>query len=175
MLTRKLFMLSKAVVLVYVLFVAIMMILDDTKIWKKVVSLVVALAAGWLIFQRDTYLPFLGEAVFPKSAIVDTRVPEGANVEVNVPMNAPDGTKIIYWGAESSKEVVGNPWDAYGEYTNMGVATVSKGAVTLKFKCPAEYKVAMGKKQLKRHIHYRKCCTMNAMLGPVETVYVNCG
>lgn len=167
-------MVSNAIVLVYALFVAIMMILDDNKIWKKVVSMIAALAAGWLMFQRDTYLPFLGEAVFPSTAIVDARVPEGANAELKVDMKVPDGTKVIYWGAEPNKDVIGNPWDAYGKYSNMGVATVSGGKVTLKFNCPAEYKVAMGAKQLKRHIHYRTCCTMNAMMGPIETLNVNC-
>lgn len=174
MLSKKLFMIANAIVIAYVLFVAVMTILDDSKIWKKVVALVVALAAGWLMFQRDTYLPFLGEAVFPASAIVDARVPEGANAELVLNVNAPDGTKIIYWGAEQHKDVIGNPWDAYGKYTNMGVATVTGGKAVVKFKCPAEYKVAMGQKKLKRHIHYRTCCTMNAMMGPIETAYVNC-
>lgn len=174
MLSKKAFMAANGIVLVFAMFVAILTILDDAKIWMKIVSIVVGIAAGWLLFQRDTYLPFLGSAVFPSSAIVDEKTPEGANTEVAIKINAPDGTKVIYWGAEPNKAVISNPWDAYGKYTNMGVASVRGGQVTVKFQCPAEYKVMYGQKKLKRHLHYRTCCTLNAMMGPVETVYVDC-
>lgn len=174
MLQKKAFMITKAVVITFALFVAITIILGDEPIWKKVLSIVVGIAAGWLLFQRDTYLPFLGDAVFPSSMIVDDRTPEGANAEVTVRLAVPDGTKVIFWGAEPSPSIVGNPWDAYAKYTNSGVSTVRGGQATLKFKCPAEYKVMNGAKKLKRHIHYRTCCTRNAMMGPVETVDVSC-
>lgn len=175
MLSMKLFMIAKAVVLAYVLYVATVVVLDgDAMIWKKVVSMVVGISACWLIFQRDTYLPFLGSAALPSTIIGNDRVPEGANTELSIALNVADGTKMIYWGAEPSTSVVGNPWDAYQKYTNVGIATVQKGSVTIKFKCPAEYKV-MGAKTLKRHIHYRLCCTKESLLGPVETVYVKCG
>lgn len=171
---EKLFMISKFLVLDYVLFVALITLLRPMeKMWMKVLALIVLIPAGWLMFQRDTYLPFLGKAALPASVIVDDRVPEQANTELQLQINAPDGTKLIYWGAEPNANVVSNPWDAYNKYTNTGVATVRNGAVTIKFKCPAEYKIPIGKK-LKRHIHYRLCCEKNAMMGPIETVYVNC-
>lgn len=168
-------MIAHAVVLLFALYVAIVTILDDmTEVWKKVVALIVGLATGWLLFQRDTYLPFLGDAVFPATAIIDERTPEGANTEVKIRLNVPDGTKVIYWGAEASDRVIDNPWDAYGKYNNTGVTTVNGGVVTMKLKCPAEYKVMAGQKKLKRHVHYRTCCTRNALMGAVETVNVNC-
>lgn len=171
----KLFMIAKAVVLLFAIYVAIMVVLDgDARLWKKVVSLVVGVSAVWLMFQRDTYLPFLASAVLPSGVLVEDRVPEGANTELNISLNVPDGTKLIYWGAEPATGVVNNPWDAYGKYTNVGVATIHQGGAVIKFKCPAEYKVASGMKKLKRHIHYRLCCTKEAMMGPVETVSVTC-
>lgn len=173
--SKKLFMIAQLTVLVFAVYVSIAVLLDgDAHLWKKVVCIYVVLAAVWLMFQRDTYLPFLGSAVLPSSVLVDDRVPEGANTELSLALNVADGIKVIYWGAEPSTSVIENPWDAYEKYTNVGVATVHKGAVVIKFKCPAEYKVAMGAKKLKRHIHYRLCCTKQAMMGPVETVYVNC-
>lgn len=176
MLKLKLFMMAKAIVLVFAIYVAISVVLDgDAKLWKKVASLVVGVSACWLLFQRDTYLPFLASAVLPSTVLVEDRVPEGANTELTISLNnVADGTKIIYWGAEPSTKVIDNPWDAYQKYTNVGVATIHKGSATIKFKCPAEYKVAMGVKKLKRHIHYRLCCTKQAMTGPVETMYVHC-
>lgn len=175
MLSKKVLMIAHVLVLVYALYVAIVTVLDDmSEVWKKIVSIIVGLAAGWLLFQRDTYLPFLGEAVFPATAIIDERTPEGANTEVKIRLNVPDGTKVIYWGAEPSKQVISNPWDAYGKYGNTGVAVVNGGQVTMKVRCPAEYKVMGGHKKLKRHIHYRTCCTRNAMMGAIETVHVEC-
>lgn len=167
-------MAANAIILAFVLYVTIHVVLADNKIWKKVVCLVVGLAAGWLMFQRDSYLPFLGEAVLPMTAIVNERVPEKANADITLTLNVPDGTKVIYWGAEQASKVFDNPWDAYGNYSNAGVATVNQGKAVIKFVCPAEYKVAMGNKKLKRHIHYRTCCTRNAMMGAVQTVHVDC-
>ncbi len=167
-------MIGNAIVLVFVIYVTVAVLLDgDEQLWKKVVSLIAGVTAVWLMFQRDTYLPFLGSAVLPSSVLVDDRVPEGANTELSIGLNVADGTKVIYWGAEPSTSIINNPWDAYEKYTNVGVATVHKGSAVIKFKCPAEYKV-MGAKKLKRHIHYRLCCTKQSMMGPVETVYVNC-
>lgn len=170
----KLYMVSIAIVLAFVIFISITMLLRNSEaMWMKVIALVALLPAIWLFVQRDTYLPFLGNAVFPTSAIIEERVPDNANSDVTLKMPIPDGMKIIYWGAEPSKDTVGNPGDAYKNYSNMGVTTVRNGSVTLKFKCPAEYKIPSGRK-LKRHIHYRTCCTKKAMLGPVQTVYVEC-
>ncbi len=109
----------------------------------------------------------------PPSALKDTLVPEGADKEVTIPISAPDGTKVIYWGAMPAKTVINTPWAAYGDYPNTGVATVKDGHVTFRFQCPARYNVPSGM-TLHRHIHYRTCCEKKAMLSSIETVYVKC-
>lgn len=137
------------------------------------VSVIVLVIALWCMFQRDTYLPFLGRSVLPQTALKDELVPNGADKEVTVPISAKDGTRVIYWGALPSDSVMDTPWTAYGDYQNTGIARVKDGHVTFRFKCPARYNVPSGM-TLDRHIHYRTCCERNAMLSSIQTTYVKC-
>lgn len=139
----------------------------------KLFSLLVLVLALFLLFQRDTYLPFLGPAAFPVGLLKEDMVPKGANVEVKIPIEAKDGDRVLYWGAMPGNTVVATPWAAYGKYENSGIATVKDGHVVLRFHCPTKYKVPYGK-TLDRHVHYRVCCEPTGMLGRVETTQVNC-
>lgn len=184
-------MISQAFIIIVTLFVGISVLLMNGRpffcacdiaisAWTKLLFLLLVVAAIFLGIRRETYLPFLGPAVIPPEVIKDISSPDGASVMVNVAVDAPDGTKIIYWAATEGKavaggatagEVIANPWIAYTGFKNAGVALVKTGKATLKLNCPSEYRV--GSKKLQKHVHYR-ICKANGMAGPVETSYVTC-
>ena len=126
----------------------------------------------WMMFQRDTYLPFLGYSALSPSVLKDSLVPENSNIETSIPINAENGTKILYWGAIPSKMVKPTPMAAYGDFGNSGVTYVHEGKAVFRFNCPSKYNVPWGM-TLDRHIHYRMLLP-DGILSPVKTVYVNC-
>jgi uncharacterized membrane protein YuzA (DUF378 family) len=141
------------------------------KRFARIVYVVVGLAALSLLFNRDTYLPFLGDTVLPCSTIPE-RVPPGATMEV--PISAPPGSKILYWAAEPAMEDLKDipTWQqAYNKYENAGVTrTDSTGVAVLRVRNPQPYMVPI-KGRLEPHIHYR-ICNETGMLGRVNTVFV---
>lgn len=169
---------GQAIVLLFALFASVKLMLHkESNTVVKFIALLVIIITLWLVFQRDTYLPFLGYAAFPKSLLPNDFSPVNANTEITLHVDASDGTRLIYWGAMSSDKpngVFGDPRTAYGNYSNAGVATVKRGEANVRFHCPGEYKVMGGGRQLKRHIHYRLCCQKSGLLGPVQTAWVKC-
>jgi hypothetical protein len=170
-------MLSQVLILAFSIFssIKLMLLPERVSVFTKFAAIVVLIVALWMVFRRDTYLPFLGYAAFPKSIIPNDFTPVNSNTEIQVPMEYPDGTRMIYWGAlaNNGEGVPKDPKTAYGDYSNAGVATIKGAMVTLRFHCPSEYYVPMGRK-LKRHIHYRLCCERTGLLGPVRTLWVKC-
>ena len=132
----------------------------------------VGLSALYIMFNRDTYLPFLGPAVLPCSTL-QNREPPGATKEVQIVI-APH-TKVVYWAAEPSSEGLKslNSWkEAYQTYDNAGVATSNaNGVALLKVRDPQSYKVPFTGK-LESHIHYR-VCGETGFVGRVETTFLN--
>jgi len=134
-----------------------------------------AIAALYVGLHRDTYLPFLGEAVLPCSLLKE-QIPEHADTEVTVSGLTP-GAKVLYWAAEPSKETKGldslkNWQQAYLEFANAGVARVSAdGHVVLRIRKPQPYTVPL-KGRLEAHVHWR-VCKDGGMVGPVQTTPVN--
>jgi uncharacterized membrane protein YuzA (DUF378 family) len=125
------------------------------------------------LFQRDVYLPFLGEAHFP-CGMVEPREPSGANTAVQVKVSP--NKKVLYWATEPAMEkgqgqdATLPTWkDAYQQYQNAGV-TVSnaEGVAILRVRRPQSYRVPFGK-VLSPHVHYRVCETPERM-HRVETV-----
>ena len=120
----------------------------------RVIYVLVGIAALYLVFDRDTYLPFLGETVYPCGSLAD-KVPSDATVSVEV--KVPPGSKVVYWASEHSKEmdVMPDPWLAYMNYENSGVVTADeKGIALLKIREPIAYKIPSGRK-LEKHIQMR--------------------
>ena len=62
----------------------------------RVIYVVVGLAALGLLFQRDIYLPFLGETLLPAGALA-AKLPQGANEQVTI--TTKPGAKVIFWAA----------------------------------------------------------------------------
>lgn len=141
---------------------------------SRVVYVVVGLAAVSIMFNRDTYLPFLGETVLPCTTIPE-RVPPGATKELRVP--APPGSKVLYWAAEPAMEELKQipDWQqAYNKFENAGVTTTdSTGVAILKVRSPQPYLVPF-KGRIEPHVHFR-ICDSSGMLSRVKSVFVSDG
>jgi hypothetical protein len=138
----------------------------------RVVYVIVGLCALMIMFNRDTYLPFLGETVAPCGAFPD-RVPPGATKEVTVMVRP--GAKVIYWASEPSAEGLKHVVDwkkAYAEFENAGMVTADmQGRARLLVRPPQAYKVPMGGR-LEPHIHYR-VCEPKGWMGRVQTKFLS--
>lgn len=148
--------------------------LFGTGVLTRGIYILVGVAALSIAFNRDTYLPFLGETVLPCSLIPE-RTPPGATKELKVP--APSGAKVLYWAAEPAMEDLKNipDWQtAYAKYENAGLTTAdSTGVAILKVRNPQAYSVPF-KGRLEPHVHYR-ICSETGMLGRIKTVFVSDG
>jgi len=138
------------------------------------VYVLVGLCALAVMFNRDTYLPFLGETVMPCSALPE-QIPENADTEIEV--KVPPMSKVFYWAAEPSTERLKdvNDWrKAYLKYMNVGVVTANAdGVATLHVRHPQPYKVPF-KGRLEPHIHFR-ICSDSGMMSRIKTVFLSDG
>ena len=67
----------------------------------RVAYALAGLAAIAVMFHRDTYLPFLGETVFPCSQMIDRSPPDATQ---SVTVQVAPGAKVIYFAAEPANE-----------------------------------------------------------------------
>ena len=133
---------------------------------SRIVYILMGIAAMLVAFHRDTYLPFLGEAVFPW-VVLQEQEPTGATRSVSLRVSP--NTKVVYWAAEPTNGALQFADKAYGGYNNAGVALSNQGGhVVLKVREPQPYTVPLGR--LEPHIHFREC-SMTGFLGPVKTMY----
>jgi uncharacterized membrane protein YuzA (DUF378 family) len=135
---------------------------------SRILHLLIGASALYLAFNRDTYLPFLGETVFPES-VLQTQTPAGATRTVKVRVKP--RTKIVYWASEPTDNINKKPYNiAYGKYENAGVTTSdASGVAFLKVREPQMYDVPF--QTLAPHVHYRVVKT-SGMFGPVRTIQV---
>jgi uncharacterized membrane protein YuzA (DUF378 family) len=138
----------------------------------SILYVLVGISSFAIMFDRDTYLPFLGPSLTPCSAL-QNREPPGATKEVKIIV--PANRKIIYWAAEPASESLkslNSAMEAYQKFDNAGVATANAdGIAILKVREPQSYKVPfMGK--LESHVHYR-VCGESGFMGRVQTAYIN--
>lgn len=137
----------------------------------RIIYLLVGLSAIYIAFDRDTYLPFLGETVLPCSAIPE-KTPPGASKQLRV--QVPPGAKVLYWAAEPGMDDLKqiNDWQhAYTQFENAGITTAGEdGIAVLRVRSPQPYTVPY-KGRLEPHVHFR-ICSSNGMLSRVKTVYV---
>lgn len=136
-----------------------------------IMYILIGISAIIHVFSRDYYLRFLGETAYPCGSL-KVKIPERADTFVTVKVQP--FVNVVYWAAEPNKKAIDNPWIAYSEYENTGVAHANdKGEAVLAVRKPASYKVSHGffERELPPHIHYRTC-TMSGMLDRVETIYI---
>jgi uncharacterized membrane protein YuzA (DUF378 family) len=139
---------------------------------STILYIIMLLSILYLVFKRDTYLPFLGETHTPCS-VLQNQEPPGATREVKIAITP--NTKVIYWASEpknANLEKINSWKQAYQQYQNAGVATSnSDGVAILKVRDPQSYHVPY-KGELKPHVHYRVCGDAGWM-GRINTVHIN--
>lgn len=137
----------------------------------KTIYCLIGLAAVLIMFNRDTYLPFLGPMVAPCSVLSES-TPSGSTREVKVIVSP--NSKVLYWAAEPANEKYKelNNWkQAYLNYDNAGVTTSdAEGVAILKVRDPQSYRVPF-KGRLDPHVHYR-VCGESGWMGRIQTVKV---
>jgi uncharacterized membrane protein YuzA (DUF378 family) len=137
----------------------------------NVVYVLVGLSALVHIFSRDYYLPFLGQTAYPCGSLV-AKTPDGATISVAVKV-APN-VNVVYWAAEhaNSNEIVKNPWMAYSEFANTGVAKAdANGHAVLTVRKPTVYRVPPFGRKVSPHVHYRTCDS-KGILGGIQTAVI---
>ena len=148
---------------------AIQYITGKKTLVANAIFLFVGIAALFLGFTRDSYLPFLGPAVLPCS-LLKVQTPEGADYEKRVLVRP--GVKVMYWAAEPANadlQTISDWRHAYLGIRNAGVTTADEdGYVSLRVRKPQPYTVPI-KGELHPHIHFRECMN-NGFIGPVVTV-----
>ncbi len=132
----------------------------NSPVFESTVYILVGIAALYIGFNRNTYLPFLGDTVLAPSLIKDTGVTrENANIEVEV--DGEGASTVMYWAAnpaEAGHDGEKFAFDAYANFENAGVAPVVNGKAKLRVECPQKYwvkKYGFIKQTIPRHLHYR--------------------
>ena len=136
---------------------------------------IIGLSAIYISLDISSYLPFLGECAVPifnflNDTTMDNLSPSAiANgykrIEINIPPNE-DGSKIIYWAANSSDSIIDSPVTAYSDFNNSGIANIVNNIAVISILCPANYKV--GFQTLNKHIHFR-VVNSNGILSKIYT------
>lgn len=127
-------------------------LLVTTQSSSKILGGLVAIATLVLASQRDFYLPFLGQGVFP---IVASRPPP--NAQTFTITGVPPNVSVIYWAAKRNQSPFPDFKQAYGNFENSGLTmSDSNGTAIAALQCPAPYSVGkIFDKQLPKHLHYR--------------------
>ncbi len=134
----------------------------------KIIYAIFAICALILVFDRTTWLPFLGDSVLP-AAVVPLKTNVGDMV---VEVKVAPGAKVAYWAAKPGSNPEIPVEKAYDDYSNSGVVLANDlGVAVLTFNKGTEYVVPSGK-QLKSHVHYREFNDKMGMVGPVQSVFV---
>jgi hypothetical protein len=162
-------MVLQMVLLLTLLGLGTYLVVYSTSFIVKTVGLLYIVVSVMLLAKRDTFLPFLGDMAFPKS-LLKPSTPKDTNGSVKVRLQVANGTPVVYWASESSSTTFEDPWKAYQDYENAGVALVEGGLVEFKFRYPASYYVPSGF-LIKQHVHFR-VMQSNGMLSNVKTVYL---
>ena len=122
------------------------------------------------VCDRDFFLPFLGDSVFPQGLLKQQTV---YNHDVTVQLkNLPPNVKIVYWASMPKKtQNLLMPWKAYEKYENSGVTYSDvNGSASLHIMDPQAYKTPFGK-ILKPHVHYRYFLN-NGMMSRIYTQFI---
>lgn len=143
----------------------------------NMIYIFIGIAALYLFFNRDYYLPFLGETVLPTISPIKKNK---KNIIVTTIKNLPPRSTMIYWAAKAEKDisVMTDPYIAYGDYSNSGIAYANEnGEAKIEYECPVTYqvgKLGIIKKSLRRHIHYRYMNPqLPGFLSEVKTLFLN--
>ena len=135
---------------------------------NNIIYLIVAIAGLWLASKRSSWLPFLGNTVFPSSLVPFV---QPAKPDTTVSIKTMPNVKIAYWAALNKGDTT-DVKSAYGNYENSGVVmSDASGNAILPIITGTGYTIPSGV-VLPRHVHYRivNHPSYNGMMGKIETV-----
>lgn len=150
---------------------------DNYNTFLRIFAIFIIAACVYMLYKRDTFLPFLGISFMPNTLIIEEKVPQGANIEYVLDMKGYEtGTRVIYWAANKTDKIIEDPFEAYKDFHNVGVTKVVGGKATVKIFCPDKYKVNhFGMTNvLDKHFHYRVVFKDTGLMSPVMTAKINC-
>ena len=136
----------------------------------KIIYIVIAISAIILMFNRTTWLPFLGTCAFPTKGLIPNKINNDGDKKIKVYVKP--NTRVAYWSSiQKNPNQVPDVVSAYDDFSNSGVVTSDKnGVAILSVKFGTDY-IVPGNKKIKRHVHYRELDLEYGMMGEVETVY----
>jgi hypothetical protein len=149
--------------------------INNSKV-KQFILTLLSLYSLYLLFNRNTFLPFLGETVLPSKLLCNNSNNNNIinnNNLIHLKINTDNDTdKIIWWAADNdnSNIVIDNPNDAYKKYNNSGISLVNNNIAEVVLLCPKSY--IAGGRELPKHLHYRE--SKKDILGDVKTININC-
>jgi hypothetical protein len=151
---------------------------DKYNAFIRILAVFIITTCVYMLYKRDTFLPFLGISFIPNTLIVEEKMPQGANLEYVLDMKGyENGTRVIYWAANKTDKLIEDPWEAYKDFHNVGVSNVNNGKATVKIFCPDKYKVnhfGVHTSIIDKHFHYRVVFKDTGLLSPVMTAKINC-
>jgi uncharacterized membrane protein YuzA (DUF378 family) len=134
---------------------------------NSIIYILVAFSAIMIAKNRNSWLPFLGDAVLPTSALIPDKIINGS---VQVPIQTKPNIRIVYWASLPEKDnyPVG---EAYGDFTNSGTTRADANGNAVLSINPSTAYVVPGGRTIKRHIHYREIDGEWGMMGEIKTVF----
>jgi len=135
-----------------------------------IIYLTVGIAAIVLLFQRNTWLPFLGLTAFPSQTFIPNKVNENGSFSVKVYVKP--NTRVAYWASKPQfSEQVPQVEKAYDDFSNSGVVTSDKNGLAILLVDPGTSYIVPTGSEISRHVHYRELDKTYGMMGSVKTVY----
>lgn len=141
----------------------------------KILYVIIGLSALYIMYKKDSYLPFLGNSVIPPA--LPEYSPEKKTLNIEVDISDPNAEKVLYWASNSNDKSFDDYKSAYGNFENSGIVKVNNGKAVLGLSgCPASYKVkkyGISETTLPKHVHYR-VLTNSGMASEVLTKNLDC-
>jgi hypothetical protein len=131
---------------------------------------IIATSGIILMFQKTTWLPFLGPCAFPSKGLIPNKINSQGSKKIKV--NVKPNTRVAYWASLPVKDQdVPYVEDAYSDFSNSGVVTSdANGVAELSITPGSSYTVPFNKK-IPQHVHYRELDNKFGMMGELNTVY----
>ena len=172
-------MASMFLLLTYTIISGVYVLFNNSyNVFLRFFAIILIAVAGYMSFKRDTFLSFLGISFMPNTLILAEKIPQGANIDYVLDMTGYDnGTRVVYWAANKTGKIVEDPFEAYKDFHNAGVAIVSNNKAIIKVFCPDKYMVShfgVHTSTLDKHFHYRIVFKETGMMSPVMTAKLNC-
>jgi hypothetical protein len=135
----------------------------------KIIYIIIAISAIILMFNRTTWLPFLGPCAFPTKGLIPNKINNDGDKKIEVIVKP--NTRIAYWSSiQKNSNQVPDVISAYDDFSNSGVVmSDNNGVAILSVKLGTDY-IVPSNKLIKKHVHYRELDLEYGMMGEVQTV-----